>query len=101
MADKAESDSGRQDGCCGMGSASLVGAVRCAVRGLRVSRRPEAVRGVRHGALRRPARGRQDRGNAEAPYFIHIVRANRADDLLGPGLGVSRVGQHEKQTVAG
>ena len=44
---------------------------------------------------------RQDAARVATPYFIHIVRANRAHDMIGRCLGVSQVGQHEKQTVAG
>jgi len=45
--------------------------------------------------------GVRDLVNAPAPYFIHIVRANRAADMIGRCLGVSQAGQQEKQTVAG
>jgi len=39
--------------------------------------------------------------NATAPYFIHIVRANRARDMIGRCPGICQTGQHEEQTVAG
>ncbi|WP_179759026.1 hypothetical protein [Hoeflea halophila] len=39
--------------------------------------------------------------NAAAPYFTHIVRANRAQDMSGHCPGVSQAGLNEKQTVAG
>ena len=52
-------------------------------------------------ALSQFLRVRQDAARVAAPYFIHIVRANRAHDMIGRCLGVSQVGQHEKQTVAG
>lgn len=41
------------------------------------------------------------RENAAAPYFIHIVRANRAQDMFGHCPGVSQVGPKRNQTVAG
>jgi len=44
---------------------------------------------------------RQDATRMATPYFIHIVRANRAHDTIGRCLDVSQVGQQEKQTVAG
>ena len=42
-----------------------------------------------------------DAANAAAPYFIHIVRANRADDIVGSCTGTGQAGRREKQTVAG
>jgi hypothetical protein len=39
--------------------------------------------------------------NAAAPYFIHIVRANRARDMIGLCAGICQTGQQDKQTVAG
>lgn len=43
----------------------------------------------------------RDAANAVAPYFIHIVRANRTDDMVGPCPGIGQAGRQEKQTVAG
>jgi hypothetical protein len=43
----------------------------------------------------------RDLVNATAPYFIHIVRANRARDMIGRCPGVCQTGQHDEQTVAG
>lgn len=42
-----------------------------------------------------------NRLNASAPYFIHIVRANRARDMIDPCSGFCQAGQRDKQTVAG
>ena len=42
-----------------------------------------------------------DAANAVAPYFIHIVRANRTDDMVGSCPGIGQAGRQEKQTVAG
>jgi hypothetical protein len=39
--------------------------------------------------------------SAAAPYFVHIVRANRAQQMIGQWSGVNQAGQPEKQTVAG
>jgi hypothetical protein len=105
MADKAKSDSVGQTECHGLAAARLArlrfGAAGNGALAHSDPRWTEGVLGARRCGFPHPARGRQDRVNANTPYFIHIVRANRADDLLGPGLGVSRAGQHEKQTVAG
>lgn len=43
----------------------------------------------------------RDAANAVAPYFIHIVRANRTDDMVGSCPGIAQAGRQEKQTVAG
>ena len=39
--------------------------------------------------------------DATAPYFIHIVRANRTRNMTGRCPGVCQTGHQEKQTVAG
>lgn len=43
----------------------------------------------------------RDLVNVTAPYFIHIVRANRARDMIGRRPGIRQTGQQDKQTVAG
>tara|TARA_R110000850_G_scaffold112596_13_gene226768 strand:- start:1895 stop:2215 length:321 start_codon:yes stop_codon:yes gene_type:complete len=43
----------------------------------------------------------RDLVNVTAPYFIHIVRANRARDMIGRCPGIRQTGQQDKQTVAG
>ena len=105
MADKAKTDSGRYSRCD-----SLV-ALRWA-RG-RTTPGSEAARNSlninRFGELdvwglrlfRHVSCVMHDAATAVAPYFIHIVRANRAHHMIGRCLGVSQVGQQEKQTVAG
>ncbi len=52
-------------------------------------------------AFRLPLGGKYDAANAAAPYFIHIVRANRAHDMAGSCPGDSQAGRQDKQTVAG
>ncbi len=51
--------------------------------------------------LRRFSKGAVNRLNASAPYFIHIVRANRARDMIDLCSGFCQAGQRDKQTVAG
>ncbi len=56
---------------------------------------------LKSGGILRFRGAAHTRVDAAAPYFIHIVRANRAADMIDPCSGVRRAGQHKKQTVAG
>lgn len=51
--------------------------------------------------FRRLFEGAGNRLCASAPYFIHIVRANRARDMIDLCSGFCQAGQRDKQTVAG
>ena len=52
-------------------------------------------------SFERLSEGAANRLNAAAPYFIHIVRANRARDMIDRCSGLCQAGQRDKQTVAG
>ena len=105
MADKAYTDSGRQSRCDSlvaarwtMGRAMSAPEAACNSLNLngfgglfvRLFKLFRHISCVMHEAA-----------SAVAPYFIHIVRANRAHHMIGRCLGGSQVGQQEKQTVAG
>lgn len=61
----------------------------------------DAFRGLKFKRFQHFASSLRGLLNAAAPYFIHIVRANRARDMIGRCPGACQAGQQEKQTVAG
>lgn len=105
MADKAMIESGRDHRCEESGAArwrktrALPASVaRCRSLNLCGFR---AVLKSRLKAFRHLLCITRDAANAVAPYFIHIVRANRTDDMVGSCPGIGQAGRQEKQTVAG
>jgi|GEM_PF-1454910 len=105
MTDKAHNESGRRSGCEWPVAAERAGGC-VASRHEPWYRRTNTHLGDGLAALKTklllPFSGCVHKWeNAAAPYFIHIVRANRAQDMIGHCLGVSQAGQKEKQTVAG
>jgi hypothetical protein len=105
MADKAMIESGRDKRREGSGAALWRRA--CAMPPSAARSRSLNLKGFkavlksRLKAFRQLLCATRDAANAVTPYFIHIVRANRTDDMVGSCPGIGQAGRQEKQTVAG